>query len=209
MSPPVPAGEFGAWLRGFAATQHRDGAAEVPCGECRACCTSSQFIHVESDESRPLGHIPGGLLVPAPGAHGSAFVLGFDERGRCPMSADGDCTLYRDRPRTCRHYDCRVFAAAGVTPRAPDIATRAAAWSFTYADAAARSAHEAVGRAARFLRDHADAFSRPGPEDPVAIALIAVASHQVFLEDVGSPRSSERIAAEVVAAFERFDESRR
>ena len=44
--------------------------------------------------------------------------MGYDERGHCPMLVDGDCSIYEHRPRTCRTYDCRVFA--GHRRRRPD-----------------------------------------------------------------------------------------
>ncbi len=43
------------------------------------------------------------------------------------------CSIYSDRPRTCRHYDCRVFAAAGVEPHQPSIAPRVREWQFATA----------------------------------------------------------------------------
>ena len=99
------------------------GGSDVPCGTCTACCTSSQFVHIEPDERDALAHIPAELLFPAPGRPRGHVLLGYDERGHCPMLVDGACSIYAHRPRTCRTYDCRVFAAAGVDPgdgQAPD-----------------------------------------------------------------------------------------
>ncbi|HEX3542140.1 MAG TPA: YkgJ family cysteine cluster protein, partial [Acidimicrobiales bacterium] len=107
------AGEFSPWLaqvRGAIAGAH--GVA-VPCGSCTACCTSSQFIAIGPDEEATLARIPADVRFPAPRRPGH-FVLGYDERGHCPMLVDGKCSIYEDRPRACRTYDCRVFAAAGV-----------------------------------------------------------------------------------------------
>ena len=63
----LPAGDFSGWLRGMEAALRHEATAEVPCGGCTACCTSSQFIHVEPDETETLAHIPPELLFPAPG----------------------------------------------------------------------------------------------------------------------------------------------
>ena len=41
-------------------------SADVPCGDCTRCCTSSQFIHIAPDEVETLAHIPVELLFPAP-----------------------------------------------------------------------------------------------------------------------------------------------
>lgn len=76
------------------------------------------------------------------------MLLGYDAAGRCPLLVHGGCSIYPDRPRTCRTYDCRVFTAAGVTPDKPLIAERVRSWSFTYDDEVSRSLHEAVVAAA-------------------------------------------------------------
>ena len=140
----IDAGPFGAWLDEVRAAVRGDRDAVVPCGECTACCTSSQFVHVGPDETEALSRIPHELLFAAPGFPEGHLLMGYDERGHCPMLVDGLCSIYDDRPRTCRTYDCRVFAAADVVPDAPAIAARVAEWEFSYADAAERATHEAI-----------------------------------------------------------------
>lgn len=107
-----------------------DGAEmDVPCGECTACCTSSQFVHLGPDDVAARELIPAELLFPAPGLPAGHLLLGYDEHGRCPMLIDGACSIYDARPRTCRTYDCRVFSAAAVVPEdQPRIAARMAQW---------------------------------------------------------------------------------
>jgi uncharacterized protein len=102
----------------------------VPCGDCTACCTASQFIHVGPDELDTLAVIPADLLFPAPGFPAGHVLMGHDEQGRCPMFIAGACSIYEHRPRTCRSYDCRVFATTGVVPDEPAIAARASRWRF-------------------------------------------------------------------------------
>ena len=99
----------------------------VPCGACTACCTSSQFVHIEPDETDTLAHVPAVLRFPAPGLPKGHVVMGYDERGHCPMLVDGACSIYEHRPRTCRTYDCRIFAVTGVEPDQPAIAARGGA----------------------------------------------------------------------------------
>jgi Fe-S-cluster containining protein len=108
--------------------------AEVPCGSCTACCRSSQFVHIAPDETRTLARIPAALLFPAPGQPKGHMVLGYDERGHCPMLVDDRCSIYTDRPRTCRTYDCRIFAATGVTPDQPLVAEQVERWRFDGGD---------------------------------------------------------------------------
>jgi Fe-S-cluster containining protein len=71
------------------------------------------------------------------------------------MLVGGRCSIYEDRPRTCRTYDCRVFAATGVEPDDGLIAERAARWRFTYASEAERGRHEAVRTTAVAIRERA------------------------------------------------------
>jgi Fe-S-cluster containining protein len=121
------------WLDEFDAASE----AQVPCGACTACCTSSQFVHVEPDEVDTLARVPAALRFPAPGLPKGHVVLPYDERGHCPMLVDGACSIYEHRPRACRTYDCRVFAVTGVVPEGqPAIAARVAQWRFDVDDEA-------------------------------------------------------------------------
>src|SRR5437660_8801344 len=134
----LAAGDLSTWLAGMRAALRGERDADVPCDGCSACCTSSQFVHIGPDETDALAHIPAQLLVPAPGLPPGHVVLGYDERGHCPMLVDGLCSIYAHRPRTCRTYDCRVFTATGVRPDAsqPAIAARVSTWRFKVDDRA-------------------------------------------------------------------------
>ena len=172
----LPAGDFAPWLAAMVAALRDGTPAEVPCGGCTACCTSSQFVHIEPDETDTLAHIPAELLFPAPGKPRGHVLLGYDERGHCPMLRDGLCTIYEHRPRTCRTYDCRVFAAAGLEVDAEDdrkvpIAGQAARWRFSFPADDDRRRHAAVRAAVRSLR----ATSVTG------LAVRAVEGHEQFL----------------------------
>lgn len=140
----IDAGDFGAWLDDVRAAIRGERDAVVPCGECTACCTSSQFVHIGPDETDTLAHLPPELLFPAPGLPPGHLLMGYDERGHCPMFVDGGCSVYKHRPRACRSYDCRVFAAADVEPGKPAIAARVTEWRFSYPTRADEAAHEAV-----------------------------------------------------------------
>jgi uncharacterized protein len=172
----LDAGEFSAWLVGMQAALRGDSAAEVQCGNCRACCTSSQFIHVAPDETETLAQIPGALLFPAPRAPKGHVVMGYDERGHCPMLVDGACSIYEHRPRTCRTYDCRVFTAADVTPDddKPLIAAQVARWRFSYATPEDRRGHEAIRAVAVELRSKTDAIGRVVSVNATQLAVAAV-----------------------------------
>lgn len=182
---PLPAGDLGPWLDQLPGAIAGEHDADVPCGTCTGCCTSSQFIAIGPDEVDTLRRIPAALRFPAPGRPKGHVLLGYDERGHCPMLVDGACTIYAHRPRTCRTYDCRVFPAAGLEP---DEATKAAItervrrWRFSHRSPDDQARHDAVRAAARFLQ----ARVRDWPPGAVPVttthqAVLAAELHDRFL----------------------------
>jgi Fe-S-cluster containining protein len=169
---------------------HDGSTAEVPCHGCTACCTSSQFVHIGPDETETLARIPPELRFPAPRMPVGHVVLGYDERGHCPMLADGMCTIYEHRPRSCRTYDCRVIAAAGVDldNAQQKIADRVTQWVFTYPAAADRAEHAAVRAAATYLAEHRDLLpDGAAPRTATQMAALAVRLHRLFVESDSHP----------------------
>ena len=186
----LPAGEFSAWLVQMRAALRSDSGSDVPCGSCTACCTSSQFVHIEPDEADTLAHIPEELLSPAPLLPKGHMVLGYDEKGHCPMLVDGRCSIYEHRPRTCRTYDCRVFAAAGVAPDEDDsqaIAERARRWRFAVPTARDQAELDAVRVAARFIGD-----DEVGGGDATRIGVLALDVYDLFLDGARPDRETVR-----------------
>jgi hypothetical protein len=194
----LPAGDFSPWVRQMQEALRGERASDVPCNGCTACCTSSQFVHIAPDETETLSRIPAELLFPAPRLPPGHVLLGYDERGHCPMLVDQHCSIYEHRPRTCRTYDCRIFPAAAVTLDEPDkalIARRAQRWRFTYPTETDRMEHQSIRAAATFLREHTGQVSDIEiPTDPTRLAVLAVEMHDVFLEhdeDTGAVRVSD------------------
>ena len=185
----VEAGGFSAWLVDMQAAIAGERDAEVPCGTCTACCTSSQFIHIGPDEVDTLAHIPTRLRFPAPRLPRGHVLLGYDERGHCPMLIDGLCSIYEHRPRTCRTYDCRVFPAGDVDVGEADqasIADRARRWRFTHPTPTDQLEHDAVRTAATFLADHAGSLDEDvAPMTSTQRAVAAIEIHQQFLAEGG------------------------
>lgn len=153
----LPAGGFSPWLRRIRVGLVEEDGADVPCGECSACCTTSHFVHVRPEETQTLARIPQELLFPAPALPAGNVLLGYDEQGRCPMLTDGWCSIYEHRPLTCRTYDCRVFAAAGITADSDLITGQARRWKFRHPTQDDRDQHAAVRPAARFVRSESSA----------------------------------------------------
>ncbi|MCU1393959.1 MAG: hypothetical protein JWM34_2387 [Ilumatobacteraceae bacterium] len=186
-SGALDAGVFGTWLVEVRAAIRGEGESDVACGTCTACCTASQFIHIGPDEVDAKAHIPAALLFPAPRMPKGNVLMGYDEHGRCPMLIDGRCSIYAHRPRTCRTYDCRVFAAAGIEPDEADkvlIAERVRRWRFRYAAESDRVAHDAVRATAVHFATHPDEIpGRPGPLSNTQLAVLAVTEHETFAND--------------------------
>lgn len=190
---PLDAGPFAAWLDAAGAAIRGEADADVPCGSCTACCSSSQFVLVEPDEHDALAHIPRELLFPAPHRPRGHVLMGYDEYGRCPMLTERGCSIYEHRPRTCRTYDCRVFPAAGVEPDdKPLVAERAARWRFTHPGPEDEVRHAAVRAAAAYVRARRDELPEDvRPPSPTALAVAAVDAHRAFLGRDGDPTPDE------------------
>jgi Fe-S-cluster containining protein len=194
-SEVATAGDFSSWLGEIQDAIRGDHVMAVPCDGCTACCTSSQFVHIGPDEVDTLSHIPPALLFPAPRLPTGHVLLGYDERGHCPMLADGLCSIYAHRPRACRTYDCRIFPAAGRYDADENpITRRASRWRFAFAAPHDRTALEAVRAAALFLDGHRDLLALAGvPATPTQLAVLAIEVHHLFLD------AADRSGAAVVA----------
>lgn len=201
----VAAGSFRAWLSDMRASLRGGGGAQVPCGDCVGCCASSYYIVVRPTDTRALTKIPLELLLRSKGN----ALLPSRKDGTCPMLESGNCSIYADRPQTCRDYDCRIFTAAGIEAGGSDkdvINRRVRVWRFDYADDAERRLHEAVRSTAAFIRDHRDDFPDPHPpSSPTGVAALAIKAYTVFLDPRVRARHARRIAADILAAARAFD----
>lgn len=180
----LDAGSFGLWLTATAAVAAGEGDADVPCGTCTACCRAAYFVHVAPDDVAARRRIPAELLFPAPGRPSGHMLMGYDEHGRCPMLADDGCSIYEDRPRTCRAFDCRVHAAAGTSPDGAHdagIADRVARWRFRFDEPDDERRWTAVRDAARHL-ETADLPEDAAPQRPADVAAAALQTHEIFLD---------------------------
>jgi Fe-S-cluster containining protein len=178
----VPAPAFGAWLAATLATLRDDVPAEVPCGECNACCRTFHQIHIRPGERRARKRLPREHLSLAPGLPPGYLLLGYTESGACPVLADGQCAIYEDRPLVCRTYDCRLYAATGVEPDRAEISAQVRRWRFVYPERADRVLQAAVLAAVRFIRETPACLpSEAARRQPIRLATLAVAAHERFL----------------------------
>jgi Fe-S-cluster containining protein len=208
----IPAGEFSQWLRSTEASlRSGNGAADVPCGSCRGCCRSSMFVHIRPEETQTIQRIPRKLLFPAPGLPKGHLLMGYNDKGECPMLIGNECSIYEDRPQTCRDYDCRVFAATGISVDAqtqPEIARRVQQWAFTYESESSREEHRNLKETAAFLEKNRDLFPQGSlPGYPVQLAACAVEVNRLFfnlkakMEIDGCAISDTEIAQAILAAL--------
>ncbi len=182
----LPAGSFSSWVVDMQTAIRGRGGSDVPCDGCTACCTSSQFVHIEPDEIDTLSHIPAELLFPAPRRPRGHMLLGYDERGHCPMLIEDQCSIYEHRPSTCRTYDCRVFPATGIDVDATmvSIGRRTRRWQFDFPAPADRIRHDAVRAAAAFIDDRTEVLPGAGKPNATQRAVLAIDVHDAFLANV-------------------------
>jgi Fe-S-cluster containining protein len=181
----VQAGDFSAWLHGTEASlQSGNGGADVPCGACRGCCRSSMFIHIRPEETQTLRRIPRALLFPTPGLPKGHVLMGYNDQGQCPMLVDNQCSIYEDRPQTCRDYDCRIFTATGISvdqQTQPEIAQRVQEWVFNFESIESREEDRILKEAAAFLEKNRELFPPWSiPSNPVQLAVLAVNIYRLF-----------------------------
>ncbi|MEY4762007.1 MAG: hypothetical protein RLZZ200_1863 [Pseudomonadota bacterium] len=208
MADPIDAGHFGDWLRETEAMLRGTGGSNVPCGSCVGCCVSSYHIWLRPEDRVAYDEVPEEFLRQGRGQPPGHHLMGYHDDGRCPMLTAQGCRIYADRPQTCRDYDCRIFAAAGI--EAGDAARqvineRVRAWRFRYADDAECSAHAAITATATFIRQHAGAFGGTAPTAPTGIAVLALKSHRVFLEPDVESCDPVDLAKAIIEAGKAFD----
>jgi uncharacterized protein len=187
---------------------------KVPCGDCHACCQSSYYIHINKEETRTLSRIPKELLFPAPYRPPGHMVLGYDSHGRCPMLLRDTCTIYSNRPATCRSFDCRILTASGLVAENSahhGIFQQARRWKFSCPSQNENRLLSAVQDAAKFLNHHPlsieDNFVS---RDEVHLSVLAIKVYDVFLPSGDFKRTTKReidesvIMKKVLRSYEKF-----
>jgi uncharacterized protein len=183
-----------------------EAEADVPCDGCVGCCVSSYPIPLRPTDTVALARVPDPYLQWQSGGASSAR-MGFRDDGTCPMLVERRCTIYAERPRTCRDYDCRIYAAAGLLPDGdrPVIQQRVGEWCFGYADDQARASAIAVQRAAAFIREHAASFpAAVRAHSATAAAVLAVKVYPLFTDGQGAGPVAAQVNA-VLEAARTFD----
>jgi Fe-S-cluster containining protein len=161
--------------------------ADVPCDGCVGCCVSSYPIPLRPDDRVALEQIPDRYLQLPVG--GGTARMGYREDGSCPMLQASQCTIYADRPRTCRDYDCRIYAATNLLPdgNRPIIQERVREWRFDVEPGEEQRKADSLRRAAQFISSNAALFP-PGirAHSATAIAVLAVKVWPLFVTGTAS-----------------------
>ena len=205
-SPQADAGSFGEWVAAMRSVLRGERTADVPCGDCIGCCISSYPIPLRPRDELARSRVPEQWLI-GPARPGERWLMGFREDGSCPFLEARTCSIYEDRPQTCRDYDCRLYAAAGLMPdgNRTAIERRVRAWQFRFGSEGERREAEAMRRAAQFIRDHAALFP-PGmrASSATAAAVLAVKTCALFLDPDPAEPATET-ARRVIEAAHAFD----
>jgi hypothetical protein len=106
------------------------------------------------------------------------------------MLVDDACSIYEDRPLTCRKFDCRVLTAAGLDPDGPGqeaLADRVQRWQFEYPSPRDRVVRDALRAAVAFIEAHPECFE-PGrnPVNAVQRSVTALAIYEAFVDADGT-----------------------
>jgi uncharacterized protein len=201
----IDAGNFLAWLDAMQAVLRGAQDADVPCGDCVGCCVSSYPIPLRVTDEAARAAVPEQHLI-GPANPGEKWLMGFRDDGSCPFLVERACTIYAQRPRTCRDYDCRIYAAAGVMPdgERPVIERRVRAWQFRFPTEKDQQGAAAVAKAAEFIRSRRELFPaamRAG--SATAAAVMAIKSYALFL---APPASTDELrGAQIIEANRDFD----
>jgi len=207
---PIDAGDFGEWVDAMTATLRGTSGSDVPCGTCVGCCSSHWPVALRAEDQAVAARVPHYLLLEPEDAPEGLRYMGYRADGTCPMLKSGQCSVYAIRPQTCRDFDCRIFAAAGLRSAGdakPLINERIQRWCFQYASPEAEAAHAAMRAAAEFIRTAAVLPGAPSlPTSPIAIAGLAFKAHRVFLAESATRDTPARLAQRLLEAGRRFDQ---
>jgi Fe-S-cluster containining protein len=90
---------------------------QVPCNGCNACCREPQlYVDLDPGEEEKYQHQP-----TYDEDDGRPWDLKKNERGECMYLLDGKCSIYHDRPRACRTYDCRLHLLGAPLSKGHDL----------------------------------------------------------------------------------------
>lgn len=77
----------------------------VPCGKCYDCCSKlSPFLTEDEFKSGKYAY----TFIVMPGSDVPAIAVPRTPSGGCMYLIDNKCSIYNDRPKACKQFDCRT-----------------------------------------------------------------------------------------------------
>lgn len=140
------------WLMTFGLGLKDNTGGSVPCGDCDACCRAGYAIRTND----------GKLYLPR-------------KDGTCPKLQCGLCSVYEDRPRTCKYYDCRTHFFSGIDSSKTSINTALKQWRVTTSTERDKAVIDVIKTVAEALAD-----CNKSPED-IAVQSCLIAYERIFL----------------------------
>lgn len=192
------------WLADYQRCRTELSDLDVPCGDCAACCQSSMFILIRPQDTEAKQAIAPELRFRAPGLPDGFEVMGFDERGHCPMYQQG-CSIYAQRPTTCRQFDCRIFAISTVAEdqqQHPDIAASSRQWQLNQVTPQEQQQLDRIAAIRRWWQQHQGALPEAlQPPRPSQQAVLVLDIYQRFPDDEFWAQPTADIVTAISQAF--------
>ena len=121
------------------------------------------------------------------------------------MLQNNACSIYESRPMTCRKFDCRIFAAAGIKAGGSEkalINEKVRNWQFEYNSSEDIQTHEFIKSTAKFLIDNAKNFP-PGliPNNETQIAIYALKYFHILKQNQCSSKDGGNERKQLVIKF--------
>ena len=79
-----------------------DPFSDVPCGVCNKCCSLSPVLTAEEFESGRYAY----TFIKHDDTNVPVIGIPINKNG-CMYLIEGKCSIYDDRPKACRQFDCR------------------------------------------------------------------------------------------------------
>ena len=87
----------------FVAIKQTLPSSDVPCGECNKCCSLSPLLTPEEFESGKYMY----TFMKTEFSDEPVVSIPRNKNG-CMYLIEGKCSIYDDRPQSCRVFDCRT-----------------------------------------------------------------------------------------------------
>ncbi|AEI63633.1 YkgJ family cysteine cluster protein [Corallococcus macrosporus] len=137
------------------------------CLRCGMCCDGTLFTHVSLQPEEALALQRRGLPVGSR-TDGSPALM-----QHCPALEGRACTVYTDRPASCRRYHCQLFAALAEKEVSLEEALAVVDEAHARVDAVARTLAPAAEGAPRSVLQRARRANLPEHGGPLSSADLA------------------------------------